>query len=139
MNWYILLADLVVAIHFGYVAFVVFGLLAILAGGLLRWRFIRNVWFRVVHLTMIVIVVVEALLGIACPLTTWEYDLRVAGGQQNVSDASFVARLIHQVMFFDFPSIVFVVAYCLFGIAVLAAWWLYPPHCRSKDIHRSLP
>jgi len=79
-----------------------------------------------------VIVVVEALLGIVCPLTTWEYDLRVAGGQQNVSDASFVARLIHQVMFFDFPPIVFVVAYCLFGVAVLASWWLYPPHLPKR-------
>ena len=132
MNWYTLLADLIVAIHFGYVAFVALGLLVILTGGLLRWQFIRNFWFRVFHLAMILIVVFEALLGIVCPLTTWEYDLRVAGGQQNVSDASFVARLIHQVMFFDFPPIVFTVAYCLFGLAVLVSWWLYPPNLPKR-------
>ena len=128
MNWCAIFADLIAVVHFGYVAFVALGLLVILFGGLLRWRCIRNFWFRVIHLMMILIVVVEALLGIACPLTEWEYDLRIAAGQQNVSDVSFVARLIHQVMFFDFPPIVFTVAYCLFGLAVLASWWLYPPN-----------
>jgi hypothetical protein len=127
MNLYALLADLVAAIHLGYVSFVVLGLLVILTGRLLRWRFVKNFWFRIVHLAMILIVVVEALLGIVCPLTVWEYDLRVAANQQNISDGSFVARLVHQVMFFNFPPIVFLVGYCLFGLAVLLSWWLIPP------------
>ena len=103
MNWYALLADLIVVIHFGYVAFVVLGLLIILLGGVLRWRFVRNFWFRAIHLTMILIVVIEALFKIVCPLTVWEYELRIAAGQQ-VSDLSFVARLVHQVMFFNFSA-----------------------------------
>ena len=127
MNWYALLADIIVVIHFGYVSFVVVGLLVILLGGLLRWRFIRNFWFRAVHLTMILIVVVESLIGMPCPLTIWEYDLRMAAGQ-NVSDVSFMARLIHHLMFFDFPPIVFTVGYCLFGLAVLGSWLLFPPY-----------
>ena len=126
MNWYAILADLIAVIHFGYVSFVVLGLFAILLGGLLRRRFIRNFWFRTVHLTMILIVVFESLIGMMCPLTVWENDLRVAAGQ-NVADVSFVARLIHQLMFFEFPPIVFTVGYCLFGLAVLGSWWLYPP------------
>jgi len=132
MNWYALFADLIAAIHFGYVAFVVFGLLVILLGGLLRWRFVRNIWFRILHLAMILIVVAEALLGIICPLTIWEYELRVAAGQQDISDVSFVARLIHQLMFFEFPPIVFLVGYCLFGLAILASWWLIPPNLPWK-------
>ena len=127
MNWYAFFADLIAAIHLGYVSFVVFGLLVILLGGLLRWRFVRNFWFRTVHLAMILIVVVEALLGIVCPLTIWEYELRIAAGQQDVTDVSFVARLIHQLMFFEFPPIVFVIGYCLFGLAVLVSWWWLPP------------
>jgi len=132
MNWYALLADLIVAIHLGYVAFVVFGLLVILFGYLLRWRFVRNFWFRIIHLTMILIVASEALLGIICPLTEWEYELRVAAGQQDVSDVSFVARLIHQLMFFEFPPIVFLLGYCLFGLVALASWWLIPPNLPWK-------
>ena len=131
MNWYAIFADLVVVIHFGYVAFVVLGLLVILLGGFLRWSFIRNFWFRVIHLTMILIVVVEALLGIVCPLTEWEHAFRIAAGQQ-VSDVSFVARLIHHVLFFDFPPFVFTFSYCLFGLAVLASWWVYPPNLSKR-------
>ena len=135
MHWYAFLADLIAAIHFCYVSFVVFGLLVILLGGALRCRFVRNFWFRVVHLTMILIVVVEALLGMMCPLTVWEYQLRVAAGQEYATDVSFVARMIHQLMFFDFPPFVFLIGYCLFGLAVLVSWWLIPPVWPWKKQH----
>ena len=122
-----LIADLIVIIHLGIVIFVVSGLFVILLGGALRWRFVRNFWFRVIHLAMILIVVFEAVFGISCPLTVWEYELRVAAGQRDASDMAFVSRLIHQLIFFEFPPIVFTVGYCLFGIAVLASWRLVPP------------
>jgi len=132
MNWYALLADLVAVIHFGYVMVVVLGLLVILLGGLLGWRFIRNFWFRSIHMTMIMVVVIQGLLGFPCPLTVWEFDLRIAAGQQNVSDESFVARLVHALIFFDFPPIVFVVAHCIFALAILASWWVYPPNLPKR-------
>jgi hypothetical protein len=122
-----IIADLIVSIHFGYVLFVVGGLFVIILGGVLRWRFIRNFWFRTLHLAMILIVVYEAIFGISCPLTDWEYELRVAAGQKNAASESFVARLIQQIIFYDFPPIVFTISYCLFGIAVLISWWLIPP------------
>jgi len=124
---YAFLADLIVAIHLGYVVFVAFGLPVILLGGTFRWRFVRNFWFRAIHLAMIMIVAFQALLGIACPLTVWEYDLRVAAEQEYAADVSFIARLIHQLIFFDFPPVVFTVGYCLFGFAVLASWRIFPP------------
>jgi len=122
-----LFADLIVSIHFGYVIFVVGGLFVIILGGILRWRFIKNFWLRVIHLAMILLVVFEALFGISCPLTDWEYELRIAAGQQNVASESFIARLIHLLIFYDFPQIVFTVAYCVFGTAVLLSWLLIPP------------
>jgi hypothetical protein len=125
-NWS-LFADLIVSIHFGYVVIVVGGLFVIVLGGVLRWRFVRNLWFRAIHLTMILIVVLETVFGISCPLTDWEYGFRIAAGQQNATAESFVARLIQQLIFYDFPLIVFTIGYCLFGITVLASWWLIPP------------
>jgi len=122
-----LLADLIVSIHFVYVITVVGGLFVILLGGVLRWRFVRNFWFRVIHLAMILVVVFEALFGISCPLTDWEYELRIAAGQRNAVSGSFVARLIQRIIFYDFSPIVFTITYCLFGAAVLASWRLVPP------------
>jgi len=122
-----LIADLIVSIHFGYVIFVVGGLFIIVLGGILRWRFIRNFWFRAIHLAMILIVVFETIFGISCPLTDWEYELRIAAGQYNADSEAFVARLIQHLIFYDFPLIVFTVSYCLFGIAVIMSWFLFPP------------
>ena len=46
---YRLLADLIVAIHAAYVAFVVVGLLLILLGVACGWQWVRNWWFRIAH------------------------------------------------------------------------------------------
>ena len=43
-------------IHAAYVAFVVVGQLLIFAGWLARWQWIRNAWFRGIHVLTIFIV-----------------------------------------------------------------------------------
>jgi hypothetical protein len=126
MNFYSLAADLVVVLHAAYVGFVLLGLLAILAGIVFRWQWIRGFWFRAIHLTMIGIVVLEALFGITCPLTTWEHQLRVAAGD-DVQSGSFVGRWVHDLMFYDAPPWVFTIIYCIFGGIVFAAFLLAPP------------
>jgi hypothetical protein len=66
------LADLLVAFHLSYVAFTIGGELLILLCGLLRWGWVRNLSFRIVHLASVVLVAVEASTGTMCPLTAWE-------------------------------------------------------------------
>ena len=64
MLWARVLADLIVVLHATYVSFVVFGLVAILLGIVFRWSWVRNIWFRSIHLIAIAIVVGESLAGI---------------------------------------------------------------------------
>lgn len=66
MILYRLAANSVLLLHVGYVAFVVFGLLLVIAGGVFRWPWVRNFWFRTAHLLAITIVVAESWLGIVC-------------------------------------------------------------------------
>ena len=131
MNAYLLFADLVVVLHLGYVAFVVLGLLAVLLGYVMNWNWVRNPWFRLIHFSMIAIVVVESLLSITCPLTTLENYLRLKGGQ-SISDGSFVGRLAHEILFFDLPPSFFTIAYCAFGSLVLTTFFLVPVEFRRK-------
>ena len=133
-NLYALLADIIAVVHFGYVLIVVLGLFAFLLGGLLGWRFVRNFWLRIIHFLMIAVVIFQSLIGMMCPLTVWERDLRIVAGQPNVCEEAFVVRLIHQLMFFNFPPMVFTVGYCLFGLAVLGSWWLYPPNLPWRKV-----
>jgi hypothetical protein len=123
---YQILADVVVVTHFAYVLFVILGLLAVLIGWLRGWQWTRRFWFRMIHLAMILIVVVEAWFGITCPLTTWERELRKLAGQATYEGA-FVAQFVHDLLFFDAPPWVFTLCYTLFGLAVLSSFILAPP------------
>jgi len=118
----VLLADTILLIHFAFVLFVVGGLLLTWLGAWRRWQWIRNRRFRIAHLAAIVFVSGEALLGIMCPLTEWEDALRGAP-----SDKSFIARWVHQLMFFSAPEWVFTVLYVAFALVVAATWWFVPP------------
>ncbi|WP_436716316.1 DUF2784 domain-containing protein [Roseiconus lacunae] len=124
------LADVTVTIHFAYVAFVVLGLPLILVGGLCRWQWIRNPWFRGLHLAMILIVVLEAWAGITCPMTTLENDFRLAAGGSS-NEGSFIAAWLHDLMFFHAPPWVFTFAYSLFGAVVIATLVFIPPRLRK--------
>jgi hypothetical protein len=81
------LADAVLVVHVLFVLFVVGGLALILAGAG-RWNWIRNRAFRVLHVAAIVFVAVETLLGITCPLTSWEDTLRATAREER----SFIGR-----------------------------------------------
>src|SRR5437870_4443251 len=98
MNGYGFWADVLVAIHVAYVGFVVFGELAVLVGLALRQRWARNPWFRCSHLAAVLVVAVQFPLGIDCPLTTWESNLRKAAGQE-ASGETFVGRCLHRMIF----------------------------------------
>jgi hypothetical protein len=123
---YRIAADVVVAAHVAYVAFVVLGLAAIWWGILRNRPWVRNFWFRIVHLTMIVIVVGEAWAGIVCPLTTWENALREKAGQ-TAYQGDFIATWLHELLFFEAPPWVFTILYTVFGLLVLGTLILAPP------------
>ncbi|OHE61078.1 MAG: hypothetical protein A2Y36_17215, partial [Treponema sp. GWA1_62_8] len=97
------LADVIVVVHFGIVLFCIAGEIMILLGAASGWRWIRNLTFRLLHLGMVLFVAAEALLGIICPLTEWEYDLRLSAGQEYEEGMSFVARIIRKIIFYEFP------------------------------------
>ena len=124
--WYILIADFVLLLHVLFVAFVVFGLLLIVAGKLRGWSWVRNPWFRLAHLAAIAVVATQAWFGVVCPLTTFEMALRERGGDATYSGA-FVAHWLEAILYYQAPNWVFAVCYTLFGLAVLASWfWVRP-------------
>ncbi len=128
--WYAALANLIVTVHFCYVAFTVGGELLILLGGALRWAWVRNLAFRIVHLAAVVLVAVEASTGTACPLTVWEFRLRGLAGQTSEAQVSFIVRLVRSIIFHDFPPWVCLVAYICFAVLVALTLVLVRPRGR---------
>jgi hypothetical protein len=128
---YHLLADLVVAVHAAYVGYVVFGQLAIVAGLVGRWKWVRNPWFRWTHLLMMTAVGVEAVLRIPCPLTVWEIDLRRLAGEA-AAEGTFVGRLLDRLIFLDVPSWVIESLHIGFALVVIGTFVLAPPRSFRK-------
>jgi len=123
---YRLLADLVLALHFGIVVFVVGGLVLVVVGNRRAWGFVNRWWFRLAHLAAIGIVVAQAWLGVVCPLTTLESRLRRRAGGAGY-ETSFIEHWLGRALYYDAPAWVFTAAYTLFAAAVVAAWWYFPP------------
>ena len=121
-----LLADGVLVTHIAYVGFVVIGLVLILLGGFRGWSWVRNRWFRYAHLAAIGLVVVQAWLGIVCPLTTLEMHLREKAGDATYQ-GTFIAHWLHRLLFFNAPPWVFTLCYTAFAFAVIASWSLVRP------------
>lgn len=130
-------ADLVVILHLLYVIFTVCGAVLIVAGGLAGWRWVRNRTFRIVHFLSVLLVALEAAGGVFCPLTVWEHHLRLqpgssagTGGGTGAPEMTFIARLVHLVIYYEFPAWVFTAAYILFAALVGSLLLLVPPRPR---------
>lgn len=136
MPIYRFLADVIVISHAAYAGFIVLGLVAILVGTGLGWSWVRNFWFRLVHLVMIAVVAGEAALGITCPLTALENYVRQQAGQ-GAYTGSFIGKLAHDLLFFEAPEWVLSGVHILFFVAVLATFvWARPawPGRRRRQI-----
>jgi hypothetical protein len=121
-----LAADLTVICHMGYALFILLGQAAILVGACCGWRWIRGRRFRLIHLTAILIVVAESLLGIVCPLTTLEKWLRTQAGQATYQ-GDFLAKWIHELLFVEASSTLLAGCYAAFGLCVALTLWIVPP------------
>jgi hypothetical protein len=128
----LLFADVIAIVHLGYVIFVILGFVLIIGGIVFRWRWIRDPWFRVLHLAAIIAVAMEAILGIHCPLTVLEFKLRYPAcpfGERG----SFIGSFIDSILFHDAPGWVFTTVYCGFAAAVLITFITAPPSRKSRS------
>ena len=126
------LADVVLATHVVFVAFVVFGLVLIVVGGYLNWSWIRNSWLRALHLLGIAVVVAQSWLGVICPLTTLEMWLRREAGGGGY-EGSFIQYWLQKLLYYDASAWAFVVAYSVFGLLVILAMIKFPPNFLRRN------
>jgi hypothetical protein len=119
-------ADALLVTHFLLASFIAGGLPLVWLGAAAGWRWVRNAWFRYLHLAAIAIVALESLLGIACPLTVWEDLLR-----GSLRPHSFVGRWVHRLLYYNAPEQLFTVLYVVWALATLLTLRLVPPRKRA--------
>jgi len=133
-------ADLVLILHLCFIGFVLFGQALIMSGTLFRWNWVRNPWFRGLHLLAILFVVFEAFMNIRCPLTTWEVDYRLLDGQdfdtlrsgEKIPEISYPLFVLRGLLFSTSTPTVYTTIYVTFALLVILFFYLNPPHWRRR-------
>jgi len=122
----LLAADAILVSHVLLVAFIVGGLALIYIGKWLSWAWVRNYWFRLLHLAAITVVVLQSWVGVVCPLTIWETEMRELAGGEGY-EGSFIQHWLQSILYYEAPAWVFIVAYTVFAGVVVASWFAVPP------------
>jgi hypothetical protein len=77
-------------------------------------------------LGLTVVVIVQTLFGLFCPLTVWEQGLRGLAGI-GAYEESFIEHWVGRMLYYDFPPWAFAAAYLAFGALVIALYFAVPP------------
>ena len=117
-----LLADLVLITHFAIAAFLALGMLLIPLGAYWHWAWVRSRRLRQIHMGLMVLIAIEALFHIRCPLTTLEAYLR-----KSTAPESFWADQLGKILYWDLPLEFFTILYGCCVVWALFLWKSVPP------------
>lgn len=106
-------------VHACFSVFVLYGLVFVLAGTVVPWRWTRNRWFLDLHLAAIVFLLARLWLGLPCPLTVAEDSLRSAVST-SCPLGIMTHAILHQLAFRGHDPHGFALWTTLFGIAAVS-------------------
>ena len=118
-----LLADLVLITHFAIAAFLALGMLLIPLGAYWHWTWVRSRRLRQIHMGLMLLIAIEALFHITCPLTTLEAFLR-----DTTAPKSFWMHQLSQLLYWDLPIQFFTILYLGCLAWTIGLWNIIPPN-----------
>lgn len=123
---YRIAADLVILMHFLWIAFVVLGFPLFLYLNLPRWR--------IAHLLAVIATVIMQLTLTACPLTYIEVYLKSKGKSGQVYPGQFMIETIEKLIYIEDLTLEKITyATIVFLIVVLLSFWFKPVTLRKKN------
>lgn len=93
MSFSELLADLLMVGHACFSVFVLYGLVFILAGLVVDWRWTRNPWFLNAHLGATLLLLARIWLNLPCPSSVAEDSLR-----REITTPCPLGNLFHEIL-----------------------------------------
>ncbi len=120
------LADLILIIHFAVVLFIIFGFFFPIFYKF-KFNFAKNYYIRIIHISLITIVLVETLVGVICPLTIIENLLR-----NSTQSESLIAKLLRDLLFWDFSISYFLFIYFICFSWTVFIWFFFPPNKKIR-------
>jgi hypothetical protein len=97
-------ADAVALVHVAFAAFVLVGFGLIVVGRRRGWAWVRNPYFRVMHLLAVGQMVAKAWFDVRCPLTMLENRLRSQAAAAGEHSLDAVAVWSHRLIFYGISN-----------------------------------
>ena len=117
-----LISDVVLVFHFIIIIFIISGFILVPIGYKMKWVWLSNLRLRSFHLSLICFVTIEATIGMTCPLTIIENLFNESQYSQ-----SFIKFWISKIIYWDLPTLFFIILYSLCTLWTILMWKIFPP------------
>ena len=118
----VLFSEIVLLFHFCIFLFMVLSFFLIPLGYNQKWEWVKNRYYRLIHLILMGIIFIETILGFMCPLTILENFLR-----NDIKINNKITQIIHQIMYWDLPTYQFIILYLLSLLYLIFLWFFFKP------------
>ena len=118
----ILFSEIVLLFHFCIFLFIILSFFLIPFGYYQKWEWVKNKYYRLIHLVLMGIIFIETILGFMCPLTILENFLR-----NNIEINNKITQIIHQIMYWNLPTYQFIILYLLSLLYLIFLWFFFKP------------
>ena len=122
----IIFSEIVLFFHFIVFLFITVSFFLIPFGYFQKWKWVKNKYYRLTHLVLMGIILIETILGFMCPLTILENFLR-----NNIEVDNNLTQIIHQIMYWNLPNYQFIILYILSFSYLIFLWFFFKPNFKK--------
>ena len=121
-----LFSEIVLLFPFCIFLFMILSFFLIPLGYYQKWEWVKNKYYRLIHLVLMGIIFIETILGFMCPLTILENFLR-----NDIEINNKITQIIHQIMYWDLPTYQFIILYLLSLLYLIFLWFFFKPDLKK--------
>ena len=122
----VLFSEIVLLFHFCIFLFILLSFFLIPFGYYQKWKWVKNKYYRLIHLVLMGIIFIETILGFMCPLTILENFLR-----NDIEVDNNLTQIIHQIMYWNLPNYQFIILYILSFSYLIFLWFFFKPNFKK--------
>ena len=119
----ILFSEIILFIHFLIFLFITLSFILIPVGYFQKWKWVKNKYYRSMHLILMGIISIETILGFMCPLTILENYLR-----DDIKVDNKFTEIVHQILYWNLPNYQFIILYILSFSYLIFLWFFFKPN-----------
>ena len=121
----ILFSEIILLLHLLIFLFITLSFILIPIGYFQKWEWVKNKYYRSIHLILMGIISIETILGFMCPLTILENYFR-----DDIKVDNKLTEIAHQILYWDLPNYQFIILYLVSFSYLIFLWFFFKPNLK---------